>query len=156
MSLAARARKLFLSRGIDEPKVTGLVWSGADENFPAIGVEGLPDGARVVEDHWIMEYVADDCGHISRWRDRVTYDAEDFGLVYAWDGRVIGRVAQVHPTLFEFEWPDGLGFIAPGFEHAAPGGDVGRDVALDRAADDRRVAAELADAERARRRSAQK
>jgi hypothetical protein len=150
MGIAARARKLYLARGVGGPNVSGLVWSGADPDFPAIDPEGLPAGARVVRDHTIMRYEVSDCGHISRWRDRLAHGAGDFGCVFAWDGSVIGSVSDGPGRLMSFTWPDGLGFFAPGFEAAPGGGDIADGAAM-RRADAERVAAELAEAEASRR-----
>ena len=155
MGLAARARKLFLSRGTGGPTVDGVVWSSPDPEFAEIDPDDLPEGARLVQDFTITCYEPVMSGHIALTRDRVTSNAGDFGFVYAWDGALIGHVVEGRGTVLNFEWPDAMPCERPGFERPRQvGGDLDpANVAARRLAEEKRIAAELADAERAARAS---
>ena len=148
MGVASRARRLFLSRGLGAaPAPTGLVWVGRDPDFPALDPASLPEGSRVVFDYWVIRNgVAGDVS-VARWRERVAHGAGDFGFVLAWDGTVVGSVrgALNCDLLLDYEWPEGLACERP-VAAAAPDGLLSAAVAS-RAADERRVAAELRDAE---------
>src|SRR5208283_2480917 len=116
-AIAGRARRLELARGIGRDgkravAPVGLVWSGVEV---AIDPETLAAGELLITDYVIERFAAPDPAQAVT-RDRVTRDAEDFGRVYAYDGREIGRVLRVgrgRSVVLEFGWPEGLPSSAP-------------------------------------------
>jgi hypothetical protein len=126
-TLARKARSLELSRGLGgaaAPSVAGLVWTAA---VAVVDRARLADGELVVCDYTIL-----DCGALAsaEGRERVTRDADDVGVVYAYDGRAIGRVivGRRGGVVLDYVWPGDLPAARP---EAAPGsgsgfaGDVG-------------------------------
>jgi hypothetical protein len=112
--LAGKARRLELARGISRSRgaaTASLVWTSAEVG---ISLTSLRAGDLLVSDYTITERRHPDPSTAVR-RDRVTVDPEDYGRVYAWDGREIGRVlrGQRGGIVLECSWPEDLASSAP-------------------------------------------
>jgi len=67
-------------------------------------------GQFIADDHTIVLRGAPEDVDEAELRERITTDPEDAGIVYAWDGREIGRVLRNRKgsVLLRFRWPDDL------------------------------------------------
>jgi len=108
MGIGVRARKLLLSRGVGmrEPQPVGLAWM---EELPGPRLVA-PPGSRVVVDHTVTYRSWPDFPDAVSRKERLAVDDDDFGLVYAWNGAVIGvvEVGAKGGVILDFVWPDGL------------------------------------------------
>lgn len=120
-TLAAKARRLELARGIarDGTRVApavSIVWSG-----PGVVVEAasLADGELLITDYVIERFSPTDPSQ-ARTVDRVTRDASDYGRVFSYDMREIGKVLRTAggSIVLEYAWPEDLPASAEG--KAAP------------------------------------
>jgi hypothetical protein len=118
--LSNAARRLELARGsrggASAGGPQGLVWSEAGAR---VDRAALREGDRVVEDFTIVDARGVEPS-IAIANERVTSDPDEVGVVYAYDGRVIGAVTPGRRGghVLEFTWPDDLPACAP----AAAGG----------------------------------
>jgi hypothetical protein len=120
-TLAAKARRLELARGIGRDgtravPAVAIVWSGADV---VIDAASLGDGELLITDYIVERHAPPDPSQ-ARTVDRVTRDAADYGRVFSFDMREIGRVLRSSRggIVLEFAWPEGLPASAEG--KAAP------------------------------------
>jgi hypothetical protein len=152
MSYAARSRRLVAARRVGEPVATGLVWVSADASNVAIDPASLAEGALVVLDYTVVIYRQGDVC-VATWCERVSRVVDDHGLIFAWDGRVIGKVrpGELGGVMLPFEWPAGLAFSPPAAEESGASDDARMEAArASRESEAERVAAELADVDRLR------
>lgn len=107
--IAARLKRLEAAAAEEEerPAVTGMVWSSAES---VVDASALEPGEYVACDCYVEAWpdpaTPDD---VIRWRvvERVTRDAEDYGVVYGADGAAVGRVVYLRGKLLRVEWTAG-------------------------------------------------
>lgn len=107
--IAARLKRLEAAAAEEDaaPAVAGLVWSTAES---VVDVETLEPGDYVACDCYVEAWPdAEAPGDVIRWRtvERVTRDAEDYGVVYGADGGIVGRVVYLRGKLLRVEWTAG-------------------------------------------------
>jgi hypothetical protein len=112
--LANAARRLELARGLgrkEAASIATLAWVAPVER---VDRAALREGERVVEDVVILKFRGVDPSECEG-RERVTSDADDVGVVRAYDGRAIGVVREVprRGRVLEFAWPADLAPFAP-------------------------------------------
>jgi hypothetical protein len=155
MAIAARVRKLGRVLSLVRSHrggAPGIVWS---EPVSVVDRDGLADGERVAYDHWIILHrppVSE-----AESRERVSTGPDDRGDIYAWDGRLIGRVtmAENGGVLLGYQWPVDLDPVSPAraAEQAKHTLELQRghaSIVEGREREELRVAAELVDVEKKR------
>lgn len=111
MSFSKRARQLAFSRGLERSPGScwsgGLTWTHTVERVD----RALLHGERVVRDFTIVDCRWPENPDIAEVRERVTLDPDERGVVYAWDGRVIGdarAASRKGGVVLSFAWPPDL------------------------------------------------
>lgn len=101
VGLARRVRKLSLARGLGGRGPLGVCWCDDPPRPESSG--------RLVLDYRIVQHEEFFSESRGTWREALGDD--DHGTIFAWDGRVIGRLEPVpggRPIL-RYVWPAGLG-----------------------------------------------